>query len=117
MGKTKVVIFRMKIGKKYDFDFILDGRKLEMVAEHKYVGIILRCTLDESRELQRILSSFNRSVGMFPRRFATVDFTVKGNLFVSFCESIFGLDPITNTKGCQTVLMKSAVSYHFAFKR
>ena len=68
-------------------------------------------------ELEIITKSFNNSVGMVLRNFATVDLSNKLRLFTSFCMSLYGLELITDTKACSDVLSKLSASYHSALKR
>ena len=115
--KTKCVIFSKKKRHGSMPVFKMNGVNLDIVNEYKYLGCILNNNLTESSELKRITKSFNNSVGMFLRKFATVELSIKLRLFTSLCMSLYGLELITDTKGCSDVLSKLSVSYHYALKR
>ena len=61
----------------------MNGVNLDIVSEDKYLGCILNNNLTESSELERITKSFKNSVGMFLRKFATVELSIKLRLFTS----------------------------------
>jgi len=67
--------------------------------------------------LEIITKSFTNSVGMFPRKFATVELSIKLRLFTSLCMSLYGIELITDTKGGSGVISKPSVSYHYTLKR
>ena len=115
--KTKVLIFNARNRRVSDVEFSINGCRIDIVDEYKYLGCILNKTMNESMELEGILNTFNRAVGMFLRKFSTVDLSIKLKLFTSFCMSMYGLELITQTRGCNNVLHKLSISYHHALKR
>ena len=81
------------------------------------MGCISKNNLTESSELERITESFNNSVGIFLRKFAAGDLSIKLRLFTSFCMSLYCLELITDTKGCRGILSKLSLWYHYTLKR
>lgn len=116
VNKTKTVIFS-RSSSLDEPKFYMCGALIENVRDYKYLGCMLNSRLSEKSELSRIQSSFNNSVGMFLRKFYSVDIRVKLTLFRSLCLSFYGLELINNIKGCSDVFKKCAVSYHMALKR
>ena len=75
---------------------------IDIAKGYKYLWCILNNNFTESSELERITKSFNNSEGMFLRKFATVELSIKLINYVSR----YGLELITDTKGCSDILYK-----------
>ena len=74
VNKTKVMVFRNK--RKYvfnDFSFYLNETILENVCSFKYLGCILNFDLDDSLDILKGLSSFNKSFGFLFRKFYSLE--------------------------------------------
>ena len=117
IGKTKVVIFGQKLCESLGISFSICGVTIDIVQNYKYLGVIFDCILCEKDDVDRILKSFNRSVGMFLRKFHSVDFNVKIKLFDSLCMSLYGLDIVNSSMCTVSAFNRLSVAYHYAFKR
>ena len=109
-SKTKIVIFRRKYCSANNTKFILNGSCVEIVAEFTYLGCILNCNLLEKADLERILKSFNKSVGIFIRKFSNVDMAIKLRLFDTLCMSMYGLELFLNNKHSGDMLRKLGIA-------
>jgi len=98
-------------------NFILNGSGVEIVAEFTYLGCILDCNLLEKADLERILKSFNKSVGIFIRKFSNVDMAIKLRLFDTLRMSMYGLELFLNNKHSGDMLRKLGIAYHNSLKR
>ena len=78
------------------------------------MGCILNCNLLEKADLERILKSFNKSVGIFIRKFSNVDMAIKLRLFDTQCMSMYGLELFLNNKHSGDMLRKLGIAYHYA---
>ena len=116
-GKTKVVVFGQKFSESLGISFSISGVTIDIVQNYKYLGVIFDCTLCENDDVDRILKSFNRSVGMFLRKFHSVDFNVKIKLFDSLCMPLYGLDIINSSMCTVSAFKRLSVAYHYALKR
>ena len=67
-------------------------------------------------ELNRIFGAFSRMIGVFLRKFATVELGLKVKLFNILCLSFYGLELIHDQRSCFFV-RKLVVSYHYGLKR
>ena len=56
--------------------------------------------MSEKSSIDRILSKFNKKVGMFFRKFSSIALHIKIELFDSLCMSLYGLDTIYDVKNC-----------------
>ena len=115
--KTKTMIFSRKAVIFQGPVLHVNGIDITNVKEYKYLGCMLDCKLNEKSELNRITGAFNRMVGMFIRKFATVELGLKVKLFNILCLSFYGLELVLDQRGCSSAVRKLAVSYHYALKR
>ena len=83
--KTGTMIFTRKVVIFQGPVLHLNGFDITKVKEYKYLGCMLDCKLNENSELNRITGAFNRMVGMFIRKFATVELGLKVKLFNILC--------------------------------
>ena len=116
--KTKVMVFRNK--RKYvfnDLSFYLNGTILENVSSFKYLGCILNFDLDDSLDILKGLSSFNKSFGFLFRKFYSLEPGIFYSLFSSFCSSFYGSELWFYRFKCRESFNKLAVSYHSALKK
>ena len=67
VNKTKIMVFRNKKKKVFKdiATFFMNGVKLENVASFKYFGCVLKWDLDDSDDILKCLSAFNRSFVFF----------------------------------------------------
>ena len=85
VNKTKFMVFRNK--RKYvfnDLSFYLNGTILENVSSFKYLGCILNFDLDDSLDILKGLSSFNKSFGFLFHKFYSLE---PGIFFIHFSYS------------------------------
>ena len=116
--KTKVMVFKNK--RKYvfnDLSFYLNGTILENVSSFKYLGYILNFDLDDSLDILKGLSSFNKSFGFLFRKFYSLEPRIFYSLFLSFCSSFYGSELWFYRFKCRESFNKLAVSYHSALKK
>ena len=73
ISKKKIVIFKADLRNVSNLLFTINGIPTEIVAEYKYLGCILKNNLCEIPDLDQILKSFNKSVGMLVRKFGNID--------------------------------------------
>jgi len=116
-SKTKIVVFGRKYCAANNIKFTLYGTCVEIVEDFSYLGCILNCNLLEKSDLERILKSFNKSVGSFIRKFSNVDIAIKLRLFDTLCMSMYGLELFINNKNSGDTLKKLGIAYHYALKR
>ena len=114
ISKTKIVIFKADLRNVSNLLSTTNGIAIEIVSEYKYLGCILKNNLCEILDLDRILKSFNKSVGMFVRKFGNIDFQIKLQLFESLCMSFYGIELFMKKKNATAALRKLGVAYHFA---
>ena len=117
ISKTKIVIFKADLRNVSNLLFTINGIAIEIVSEYKYLGCILKNNLCEIPDLDRILKSFNKSVGMFVRKFGNIDFQIKLQLFESLCMSFYGIELFMKKKNATAALRKLGVAYHYGLKR
>ena len=98
-------------------NFQINDKGIKIVNEYLYLGSIISGNMSEKSSIDRIFSKFNKKVGMFFRKFSSVDLHMKIQLFDSLCMSLYGLETIFNLKNCSAILRKLGVSYHYALKR
>ena len=116
-AKTKIMIFYNKDKCHSDVNFTINNEKIEIVKQYKYLGSILMHNLRENEDINRLQSSFNRKVGMFNRKFHSVELNVKLKLFNSLCMDMFGMDLWCHKEGCLGLIKQLGVSYHYALKK
>lgn len=117
VNKTKVVIFSRR-SKIYDgISFSVNNVNIEIVNNYKYLGSVLSHDFSEALDMERVLSSFNKSFGVLMRKFNSTDFNVKYCLFNYFCTAFYGAEMWLYNFNSKRVFKKIAVSYHFALKR
>ena len=95
----------------------MNGVKLENVASFKYLGCVLKWDLDDSDDILKCLSAFNRSFGFLYRKFYSVNIEILFSLFLSFCSSFYGAELWFYRSKCKEAFNKMAVSYHCALKK
>ena len=118
VNKTKIMVFRNKKKKVFnDIPFFMNGVKLENVACFKYLGCVLKWDLDDSDDILKCLSAFNRSFGFLYRKFYSVNIEILFSLFLSFCLSFYGAELWFYRSDCKEAFNKMAVSYHCALKK
>ena len=117
MGKTKIVVFSKRKYPGNKLNFLINDKNIEIVNEYLYLGTIISGNLSERNAIDRIVSKFNKKVGMFFRKFSSIALHIKMQLFDSLCMSLYGLDTIFDNKNCSEILRKLSVSYHYALKR
>ena len=116
--KTRVVVFERSIRPTArSLNFYLGGSLIESVDSFKYLGSILNFNLNECLDIDRLMKSFSKSVGMFFRKFGSSDFNVKWKLFNSLCLSLYGSELWADNNRCLTILNNFAVFYHSALKK
>lgn len=114
--KTKILIFRNT--KQYrNVNFNYNGVLLDVVNSYNYLGSILKFNLHEDLDIERIIKSFNKSSGMFFRKFYSCDFNVKLKLFNTLCTSFYGSELWLSTVGAVGLFKQLTVSYHTALKK
>ena len=91
--------------------------KLENVAYFKYLGCVLKWDLDDSDDILKCLSAFNRSFVFLYRKFYSVNIEILFSLFLSFCSSFYGAELWFYRSKCKEAFNKMAVSYHCALKK
>ena len=117
INKTKIMIFDKTRKNQRDIKFELNGRKLDMVNNYKYLGTFLSSDLRLNEDIKRLQASFNRKVGMFIRKFHATELSVKLKLFNTMCMDMFGMNLWWDTRGCLGLLKQLAVSYHYGLKK
>ena len=115
--KTKIMIFHNKRTPYRLLNFELNGKILEQVEKYKFLGSMLTFNMKECEDIKRLKSSFNRKVGMFNRKFHSIDLSLKVKLFNIMCMDMFGMNLWWDTSGCSSLLKQLAVSYHYALKK
>ena len=115
--KTKIIIFSKRKYPENTLFFKINDKGIEIVDEYLYLGSIISGNMSEKSSIDRILSKFNKKVGMFFRKFSSIALHIKIELFDSLCMSLYGLDTIYDVKNCSASLRKLGVSYHYALKR
>ena len=116
VDKTKFMVFETKRG-NLDIKVKLNGVDVERVDEFKYLGCVLQSNLLEGPNVERLLANFNKSVGMFMRKFSSLEMHVKIPLFESLCLSFYGIDLFMNRRLSGHSIRKLGVAYHYAYKR
>ena len=82
--KTKAMIFTRKVDFFHVSVLRVSGIEISNVKKYKYLCCIPDCKLNEKSELNRIIISFDRMVGMFLRKFPTVELGLKLTLLNNF---------------------------------
>ena len=90
--KTKIMIFHNKRAPYRLLNFELNGKILEQVEKYKFLGSMLTFNMKECEDIKRLKSSFNRKVGMFNRKFHSIDLSLKVKLFNIMCMDMFGMN-------------------------
>ena len=73
--------------------------------------------LDDSDDILKCLSAFNRSFGFLYRKFYSENIEILFSLFLPFCSSFYGADLWFYRSKCKEAFNKMAVSYHCALKK
>ena len=119
-SKTKVLIFS-KTKRKTSYNgtpnFSIGGNPLQVVEDYKYLGIVLTHNLCVKEDILRQCLSFNRSAGMFHRKFSGVNLQLKHKLLQLLCMDFFGAELLQDLSGAREALKKLAVFYHYSLKR
>ena len=90
LKKTNVLVLRRRSTEVFrNLCFLLQGRKLEIVDNVKYLGCPLFYDLNENKDIDRCMKSFNKSFASFYRHFSSVKIEVLLPLFFTFC-SFYG---------------------------
>ena len=91
LEKTVVLIFRRRSTKVFrNLSFLLQGKKLEIVDNVKYLGCELFYDLNENRDIDRYMKSLDKSFASFYSHFSSVNIEVMLPLFFTFCSSFYG---------------------------
>ena len=118
LNKTVVLIFRRRSTEVFrNLCFLLQGRKLEIVDNVKYLGCELFYDLNENRDIERCMKSFNKSFASFYRHFSSVHIEVLLPLFFTFCTSFYGSELWADRSKCIASFKQLVVSYHAALKK
>ena len=86
--QTKVLYF----GGHNSSTFSLKIHLIDMVTQHKYIGIELTKGLTITEDVRRVLSAFDRSEAMLMRKFHSVRKDIKKKLFDSFSLLMYGMN-------------------------
>ena len=70
-------------------DVTLDGKCLKWIAEHKYLGVIIREDLKDDVDIQRQLRSLYARGNLLVRKFKKCSVDVKIQLFKSYCTNLY----------------------------
>ena len=118
LNKTVVLIFRRRSTEVFrNLCFLLQGRKLEIVDNVKYLGCELFYDLNESRDIERCMKSFNKSFASFYRHISSVDIEVLLPLFFTFCSSFYGSELWADRSKCIASFKQLGLSYHAALNK
>ena len=118
IGKTKVLIFRKATVCNHRVNiFNLGGSILETVKSYRYLGCIISDNLCEKEDIERLSKSFIQRVGMFYRKFNTVELNVKFRLLNVLCFSFYGSELWHDKSRALGVFRKFAVAYHISLKK
>ena len=96
---------------------LVHSEPLKRVSNFKYLGCILIDDLYEGADMERAMLAFNKSFGIFFRKFYALDVEPFLNLFQSFCTSFYGADLWVNRIKSLNVFKKLSVSYFIASKK
>ena len=117
-GKTKILTFKKSRNPpECKATFLIGDSPLEQVHQFKYLGSVITYNLCEKHDIARLRDSFNRRVGMFYRKFHTVEQNLKFKLLNSLCMSFYGSDLWIDTRGAVKQRDEFGVSYHYALKK
>ena len=116
--KTKTLCFKKK-NRYSNFrpDFYYGGILLDKVQKYKYLGIIMNENMTDEDDIDRLRNSFNKSAGSFYRKFYSLPFNLKFNLFKVLCTSLFGSQLWLDKAKTAKSFTKFSVSYHLALKK
>ena len=84
----------------------MNGVKLENVASFKYLGCVLKWDLDDSDDISKCLSAFNRSFVFLYRKFYSVNIEILFSLFLPFCSSFYGAELWFYRSKCKKLLIR-----------
>ena len=73
--------------------------------------------MTDEDDIERLRNSFNKSVGSFYRKFYSLPFNLKFNLFNVLCTSLFGSQLWIDKANTAKTFLKFSVSYHYALKK
>ena len=117
--KCKYMVFKAKAYKNVKFKNIISihGKPLEIVHQHKYLGIILSDDFKISEDIKRNSMSFLKQFYPMYRKFSTVNRNLLGFLFKTFCSSFYGSELWYNDYGSSYEFKNIGISYHKAIKK
>jgi len=117
-SKTKTMVFKKSGNSCYSgAPFFFRDIQLENVVAYKYLGIFITYNLCEKDDVIRLRDTFSRSVGMFYRKFFSVDHYLKFKLLNVLCMSFYGSELWLDKLGSVRALKDFAIAYHYAFKK
>ena len=76
VNRMKFMLFDFKRS-SFDFKFKLDGVVTGNVDKFKIIGCVWHSSLLEGPDMMRLVVNFNKSVGMFMRKFNSLGVSVK----------------------------------------
>lgn len=116
VNKTVSMIFNSR-GHNDGINFYLGNEKLEIVKDVKYLGCILTSNLTDRNDIERAMSSFNKSAGYVLRKFHYVNIDILLFLFNAYCSHFYGSELWFFRKKCKSTFKQLCVFYHSALKR
>ena len=76
ISKRKIVIYKADLRNVNNLLFTINGIPIDIISNYKNLGYILKNNLFEIPDLDRIFKSFNKSAGMFVRKFDNIDYRI-----------------------------------------
>ena len=118
-SKTKVIVF----GKDKNWyrennpEFYIADKKLDIVQNLEYLGVILTMSLNNSMDVQRLARAFLRQAFACLHKFGNYPVNIKIFLFRVYCTSLYGSELWTDLKGCSKNFSSLKINFHKFIKR
>ena len=101
----------------YGPKFYINGYHLNIVDHYTYLGVVIKNTLCNSKDIERCEEVFYKQFYSFFRKFHFLDTHVLLFFFKTYCSSLYGAELWYDKFGCSQQLKHFSVGYHKAVKK
>ena len=95
----------------------INGKLLDSVHDHKYLGFVLDSKLNNDKDMIKCRNKFYNEFNCILRKFPKVNIGVFLRLFTSYCLSIYGCELWFCSNKCYLPFKQFAIGYHKAVKK
>ena len=90
-GKTRLMCYRSRLQSNLQIpDIVLNGLKISVVDEHKYLRIVLQSDQKDESDMKRQIRCIYTRGNMLISRFKNCSVNVKNCLFRTYCTNVYG---------------------------